>query len=284
MCSCSTFSKNHMKKKVLITGANGFVGKQILKTLVNENVDVVVVLRSGQPSPSDVSEIIFSDNIFSEDVEFWKQTFTGIDVIIHAAWYVEPGNYLRSSKNLDCLEGTLRMAMAAHQSGVRRFVGIGTCFEYDLSSEILTIETPILPTTPYAAAKASVWITLSNMLPDLGVEFVWCRLFFLTGENEDPRRLIPYLHRCLKSGEVAILSSGNQIVDYLDVAEAGQKISLAALGEVTGAINICSGIGRSVKEIALDIADIYARPDLLCFGGQPDRDTDPKIVVGLPNF
>lgn len=283
MRGCGTISKNHMKKKILITGANGFVGKQILKALANSSKDIAVVLRSGQSRPSNVSEVIFSEDIFKEDVKFWEQAFTDVDIIIHAAWYAEPGQYLHSPRNLDCLEGTLRMAKVASQSGVRRFVGIGTCFEYEQSSNTLTIETPLLPTTPYAAAKAAVWVSLSNMLPEFGVEFVWCRLFFLTGENEDSRRLIPYIHKCLKRGDAAILSSGSQVVDYIDVAEAARKISAVALGDVTGAVNICSGVGKSVKEIAIGISAMYGRPDLLCFGGRPDRLTDPKRVVGLPN-
>jgi len=91
--------------------------------------------------------------------------------VIHAAWYAEPGQYLQSSKNLDCLQGTLNMAKGAVQARVRRFVGIGTCFEYDLRQDMLSIETPLKPLTPYADAKAAAYMALSQWLPAQAVDF-----------------------------------------------------------------------------------------------------------------
>jgi dTDP-6-deoxy-L-talose 4-dehydrogenase (NAD+) len=69
------------------------------------------------------------------------------------------------------------MAKGAAQSSVRRFVGIGTCFEYDLTGGMLSPETHLKPLTPYAAAKASAYMALSQYLPTKSVEFAWCRLF-----------------------------------------------------------------------------------------------------------
>ena len=107
---------------------------------------------------------------------------------------------------------------AAAEAKVRRFVGIGTCFEYDLSAGHLSVETALRPSTPYAEAKAAAFAELSRLLPQQGVEFAWCRLFYLYGEGEDERRLVPYLRGKLMAGEPAELTSGKQIRDYLDVA------------------------------------------------------------------
>lgn len=276
-----------MNKRLLITGVTGFVGRQVLRHLATQDVRLTVVVRdSKQTSLTDhpaVETVISTPDLFAETAEWWANALQGIDTLIHIAWYAEPGQYLQSSKNLDCLQGTLNMAKGAAQAGVRRFVGIGTCFEYDLSHGMLSIETPLKPLTPYAGAKAATYMALLQWLPAQAVEFVWCRLFYLYGQGEDSRRLVPYLRSKLAAGEPAELTSGNQIRDFIDVSEAGRLISAAALGTALGPMNVCSGIPITVKQLAENIADEYGRRDLLKFGVRRDNLIDPLCVVGVRN-
>ena len=271
--------------KIALTGASGFVGRQVLIHLAKHNVRVHAIMRNGKDSAlrdhSVVETVVYSPDLFSETEEWWANALLGIDTVIHVAWYAEPGKYLQSSKNLDCLLGTLNMAKGAVKAGVRRFIGIGTCFEYDLSHGILTVETPLKPLTPYAGSKAAAYMALSQWLPSQEVEFAWCRLFYLFGEGEDSRRLVPYLRSKLAAGEPAELTSGNQIRDFIDVSEAGRLITETALTTVQGPINICSGIPITVKQLVENIADEYDRRDLLKFGARPDNLIDPACVVGV---
>lgn len=271
---------------VLLTGATGFVGRQILKTLVAQpavKVRLVVrdvkqnqVGRSGQSK-----SVLVTPDIFFEPPVWLEEVCSGINTVIHAAWYAEPGKYLQSQKNIDCLSGTLALAKACVQAGVRRFVGIGTCFEYDLSSGYVSIDTPLKPTTLYAASKTAVFFALSQYLAAAGVEFVWCRLFYLYGEGEDERRLVPYLRKQLSQGELAELTSGTQVRDFLDVQEAGRLIAEIAQGKQQGPVNVCSGQAITVRQLAEQIADEYGRRDLLRFGARPDNLVDPPCVVGV---
>jgi nucleoside-diphosphate-sugar epimerase len=274
-----------MSKRVLITGATGFVGRQVLIYLAKKNVQITVVARDVKPSVfhdlSAVKTIITTPDLFSETCDWWANVMQGIDTVVHIAWYAEPGNYLQSSKNLDCLQGTLSMAKGAVQAGVRRFIGIGTCFEYDLSHGMLSVHTPLRPATPYAGAKAATYLALSHWPNDKAFEFAWCRLFYLYGDGEDARRLVPYLRAKLSAGEPAELSRGNQIRDFIDVKEAGLMIAEVALSDVLGPVNICSGIPISVKQLAENIADEYGRRDLLRFGTRPDNLIDPPCIVGI---
>jgi nucleoside-diphosphate-sugar epimerase len=274
-----------MSKHVLITGATGFVGRQVLRHLVQQDVRLTVIIRGGKQTvlkeqPA-IEAVITTPDLFAETEEWWENVLHGIDTVIHVAWYAEPGKYLQSPKNLDCLSGTLSLAKACAQIGVRRFVGVGTCVEYDLSKGYLSVDTPLKPTTPYAAAKAAVFFALSQYLPAMGVEFAWCRLFYLYGEGEDERRLVPYLRSKLSKGEVAELTKGIQVRDFMDVREAGRMIADIAQGNQTGAKNICSGKGITVRELAEQIADEYGRRDLLCFGARLDNHVDPDMVVGI---
>jgi nucleoside-diphosphate-sugar epimerase len=277
-----------MTKTILITGGIGFIGKQVVRVLSEQELSLRLVVRRGNknlvPSYASNAELIETDDLFSESVEWWADQCAGVDTVVHLAWYAEPGNYLQSQLNIDCLQGSLNLARGAIQAAVRRFVGVGTCFEYDLSAGVLSVDTPLKPSTPYADAKVALFMSLSHWLPMRSVEFAWCRLFYLYGAGEDSRRLVPYLRTKLENEKPAALTSGKQIRDFLDVAEAGAMIVDVALSRQAGTVNICSGVPITVRQLAEQIADEYGRRDLLLFGARPDNLIDPPCVVGIPNI
>lgn len=274
-----------MSGTVLVTGATGFVGRQVLRTLANQGLPTRVVIRDGTEARLEalqgIDRVITTADLFTEDAQWWANVCDGIDTIIHAAWYAEPGKYLHSPKNMDCVLGTLYMARGAAMAGVRRVVGLGTCLEYDVRQGLLTVETPLNPSTPYAGAKAAAYTALASWLPTQGVEFAWCRLFYLYGEGEDERRLVPYLRAKLEVGEPAELTSGNQIRDFLDVREAGRMIVSVALGARQGAVNICSGVPITVRDFAHTIAEELGKRDLVRFAASSQTALDPSCVVGV---
>jgi nucleoside-diphosphate-sugar epimerase len=277
-----------MNERVLLTGASGFIGRQILTYLLKQGFQVDVVIRNGSnivlQDMAHVVSVIFTDDLFAENEDWWIKTFKNTDIVIHAAWFTKPGEYLESPKNYECMQGTLRMARASIKAGVRRFIGIGTCFEYDLDYELLAIDTPLKPATPYARAKVSTFEGLTELLSVGGVEFAWCRLFYLYGEGENRKRLVPYIRSMLEIDAEVELSDGNQIRDYLDVQEAGRLIVGIARSKSQGPINICSGIPITVRELAEDIAAEYGKKELLRFGARPNLKSDPPRIVGVMNW
>jgi nucleoside-diphosphate-sugar epimerase len=270
---------------VLVTGGTGFVGRHVLRVLAEEGVQVRGVARPGRAGALDevpTEAVLVTDDLFAEPVGWWVDACRGVDIVIHLAWYAEPGRYLRAPENLDCLAGTLALAKGAAAAGVRRVVGIGTCFEYDVAPGHLAVDTPLRPASPYAAAKAAAYLALSRWLPERGVELAWCRLFYLYGEGEDPRRLVAHIRTRLGAGESIELTSGTQVRDYMDVADAARRIvEVARCGE-QGVVNVCSGVPITVRDLAERIADEYGRRDLLRFGARPENPADPPVVVGVP--
>ncbi len=270
---------------ILLTGAAGFVGRQVLRELTRRSCRLRLVIRQGAAARIEsvpaIESVVLTPDLWSESAAWFTEQCHDVDTVIHVAWYAEPGKYLQSPINLDCLAGTLRLAQGASRAKVRRLVGIGTCFEYDLEADLLSIMSPLRPLTPYAAAKAAAFMALSQYLPQQGLEFAWCRLFYLHGDGEDERRLVPYLRARLQAGQPAELTSGIQIRDYLDVREAARMIVDGALGQIQGPTNICSGIPVTVRELAERIADEYGRRDLLRFGARLDNLVDPARVVGV---
>ena len=273
-----------MKKKILLTGPTGFVGREIVKSLDGFNVDLKCVMRPGSAfklQGRETLDIDYSDDIFLEDADWWRLVCEDVDIVVHSAWYTNPFDYMQSSKNIDCLSGTLQLALGAAHAGVKKFIGIGSCSEYETSSGKLSIATPLSPKTVYSGTKAAAYLALSNFFHTQQIDFAWCRLFYLYGEGENPQRLFSYLHTQLSRGRPVALTSGNQVRDYLSVEEAGAEIVKIVMGERTGPINICSGRPVSIRSMAEEVADKYGRRDLLRFGTRDENPFDPPYVVGI---
>lgn len=273
---------------MLVTGASGFVGTQIVRQLAGNGHTVRLVARPEAARRLAVnfpgSAIVECEDLFAQSAEWWAETCAGVNAIIHAAWYVNPADYLDSEQNAACVSGSFKMAQGAARAGVSHFVGVGTCMEYALPSDRLDINSPTAPSTVYGACKLALFEILNGLFEDTDVRFSWCRLFYLYGEGENEKRLYPYLRRCLEAGEKAQLGSGTQLRDYLDVEVAGARIAdVIDTGQV-GAINICSGHAVSIRQFAEGIADRYGRRDLLEFGFHQPHPRDPSAVVGVPNF
>jgi len=232
-------------------------------------------------SASSAVEVFQTEDLFGESPARLREFLADSQTVIHAAWYAEPGKYLTSSLNLDCLAGTLRLARAFATVGGQRFVGIGTCAEYDLAAGLITTDTTLAPDTLYAICKASAFQVIARFMETEPASFAWCRLFYLYGEGEDERRLVPYIRTQLAAGREALLTSGEQVRDFLDVEEAGRMIADVALGAREGAVNVCSGNGVTVRQLAERIADEYGQRDLLRFGSRPENLFDPPRVIGV---
>jgi nucleoside-diphosphate-sugar epimerase len=270
---------------ILLTGATGFVGRAVTRALADTGLPLRCVIRTGSSDRLDPAaksaECVETDNLFTNMPDWWAETCDGIDLVIHTAWYTEPGKSLTSVRNLECQSGTLALARGAAAASVRRFVGVGTCFEYDLSVGRLGSNARLDPQTTYASAKVGTFLTLHHWLPLQSVEFLWARLFYLYGEGEDARRLVPYLHQKMQIGEPAELTSGEQIRDFMDVNDAARLLVSDALGSQQGPVNICSEVPITIRALCETIADQYGRRDLLNFGARHDNLTDPPSIVGL---
>lgn len=270
--------------RVFVTGGTGFVGRHVCRQLVAAGHDVTAILRHGSAArlPEGVARVIEVDNLFTQTPAWWAGHFTEGAHLIHLAWTATPGKYINDPANLGCLAGTLTMAEGAISAGISKITGIGTCIEYRMGDAPLDIDTPLEPQSPYAGAKAAAFMALSTSLAQSDTAFAWCRLFYLYGEGEHPSRLVAHLHGSLAQGKPIDLSQGCQIRDFLDVEEGARRIMAAALGDVTGPVNICSGEGISVRMLATHIAETYGRTDLLKFGARPNNAFDPAVVVGVP--
>ncbi len=273
------------KVNILITGGTGFLGSQIAKQLLNQNFKSITILCRKKPKyywSQKSLKFKYSKDLFNESYFSLKKKLKNVDILIHAAWYVDPKDYLVSEKNFECLTGTINLAKAAAECGVKKFIGIGTSFEYDTNDKYLSINTKLSPKVLYSACKASVYLILSKFFKSTKTKFKWCRVFYLYGENEKPERLYPLIVNKLKKNEEINLGEGKQIRDYMNVKDAAKMIIRFSMNNKEGPKNICTGIPISIKKFAINIAKKQKKQNLLFFKKQKiKRSFDPDFIVGV---
>lgn len=268
--------------KILLTGSTGFVGSQVARQLLQKGHSIRAHFMQGDDL-SRISDIqdklqLVEGDIFNSTEKELSILCSGIDACVHSAWHAVPGKYLRALENVNCVHGSAQLFTELGKAGCKRCVAIGTCFEYDSKYGFLSEDTPTKPTSLYAAAKTSTFLIGEQISSIYGMSFAWAHLFYLYGPYEDARRLVPYVIDSLLQGVSADVTSGVQVRDYLHVEDVASAIVAVAESDLTGPVNIGSGLPVKVREIVSSLSEIIGRPDLVNLGARPTDPTDPLFI------
>ena len=268
--------------RVLLTGATGFVGSHVARLLVSEGCEVHTVVRDSSDlwRINDVVpflRLVRCDLLAVDELDVYLERIQP-DLCIHLAWYAVPGKYLTSLENLSLLNASLRLAARLAGLGCKRFIGVGTCIEYDTSLGYLSEESPTKPCNLYAASKLALQIVLKQLANITGMEVAWPRIFYLYGPFENERRLAPSVICSLLRNQVAKVTKGEQIRDFLHVEDVAAAIWAVAQSDLSGAVNIGSGKPVAVRDIVTQIGAILNRPELIAPGVLPYNPSDPLFI------
>jgi len=263
--------------RVLVTGASGFVGRQAVVALAASGAEVHAVSRNALP----IDCAWHGVDLLDPDSTRRVLREVKPDAVLHLAWCVEHGTFWTDPANADWLAATVALARAAAEAGCRHFTGVGTCYEFDWPADGDCIEdaAPLIGHTSYDIAKSQCRSALQALFASQDVGFAWARLFFLYGPYEDPRRLVSSVARALVRGEPAACSRGLAARDFMDVRDAGAALAAIALAGATGDINVASGLGTRISEVASMLGDLAGRPELIRLGALPDRAAEPPRIV-----
>lgn len=270
-----------MSRRVLVTGATGFIGRQALAPLCGSGADVHAVTRSVPPAGSAPGVTWHRADVTDRPAVRALMASVRPSHLLHLAWYVEPATYLTSLENVPWVGASLDLIDAFGRHGGQRVVSVGTSAEYDPSQGPCSERgTALAPATLYAACKRAVSEALDGWADQTGTSSAWGRVFFLYGPGEAPARLVPQLVRAGLDGTPFALRHPDQVRDYLHVADVGAALAALLLSDVRGAVNVASGHGISLASLAAAVGECLGSPVTL--GPRaPGADPVPSLVADV---
>ncbi len=273
-----------MIMKVFVTGASGFIGSHVTKTLLMRNHSVTILATPDDPMTRlhEFNEHITTIRGTLEDTDLLGQSLERLkpDACIHLAWYTEPGKYLDSDQNIQSLNNSLSLFRILISTGCPQIVAAGTCFEYDTDYGYLREDTPTHPASLYAATKLSCFLLGNQMATQAGIRFAWGRIFYPYGPQEDRRRLVPSVITALKQEKPFPASPGAQVRDYIHVSDVATALCTLFEKRADGIFNISTGSPVSISQLLKTIGSIMNKTDLIQLGTLPYRNWEPPFICG----
>jgi nucleoside-diphosphate-sugar epimerase len=273
-------SGNPPARRVLVTGATGFIGRHALPALRRRGFDVHAVSSRSRES-NELTTWHFADLLDCDVADGLVERIEPTH-LLHLAWYTEPGQFWTASVNVQWLETSLRLMRAFAAAGGQRVVVAGTCAEYDWSVAAICREfaTPLGPRTLYGQCKRSLHAVTRCLYRTPGSpSLAWGRIFFMYGPHEHPSRLVSSVARALLAGREAQCSAGHQQRDFMHCADVADAFVALLDSEVEGPVNIGSGEPVSIAEVVSLVGDACGRPELVRLGALPAREGDPATLV-----
>lgn len=268
-----------LERKILVTGASGFIGTHLCRSLADAGAEVHGVSRQALRSPDDFIRWWQVD--LTDPVAVRKMLNTvRPELILHLAGEVV------GARDLDQVIPTLRgnllstvhLLESAVECGCERVVLTGSIEEPNQG------DPTALPSSPYAASKLAA-TGYGKMFHALyGLDVVILRVFMVYGPAQrDTRKLVPFVIQSLLRGEIPSLSSGMRPVDWIyvqDVVDAFLAVTHSKSGG-GGIFEIGSGSLLTVRELVERLAPLV-RPDAqLDFNPAGDRPLEQVRVADI---
>ena len=250
-------------KRVLVTGAAGFIGSHLVEALLAHGANVTCLTHYNSassvgnlgflPPKARAAITVSAGNI--EDSDFVQRAVEGQQIVLHLAAligipysYVAPRSYVRTN-----VEGTLNILDAARRCGVDRVVHISTSEVYGSARRTpIDEEHPLQGQSPYSASKIAADMLAESYYRSFGVPVVTIRPFNTFGPRQSARALIPTIIAQGLAGNTVRLGSltPKRDMTYVTDTVAGMVIAATAAGVEGETINLGTGEMFSVGEIA----------------------------------
>ena len=241
--------------KIAVTGATGFIGRHVRNELAKTDHEVVLVARKIER----VSEITASESIVTADLHQertdWFELFKMPDVVLHLAWGGLP-NYMDPYHVEVELPKQSKFLKVLIESGLKKLVVTGTCYEYGMLSGALSEDQETNPNTPYGIAKDKLRKELFELQAAKWFDLTWTRIFYPYGEGQSSHSLYSLMKSRANSSNLEIqLSNSEGILDFISVVKLSEILTIFTLNvDNAGVVNLGSGNPKLVIDFARDIA------------------------------
>jgi nucleoside-diphosphate-sugar epimerase len=268
---------------VLVTGANGFVGRNLVGRLLQLGADTVVAVRSVGRRLTDIAPSLRIVECDLTDADQLAAKIAAIKpaVVFHLAARVAtsgaPSEIIQAN-----VVGTLNLLNAVNGGFLKRFVYCGTGSEYGAGSG-LSESSPLRPTNMYAATKAAAHLAAHAFRRTHQLPIISVRPFTMYGPWEPPRRLIPFVCCSALDGLDIPLTLAEQERDFVFVDDAIdafiRMVAVAATDDIE-AVNVCSGVPVKVRDVVTEIVALSGGKGRPQFGALPYRTGDARAECG----
>ncbi len=220
-------------KRAVITGATGAIGTALIKELIKQNIEVLVLCREGSERNENipVSKLVAKKYCDLEQLcSVENDTGKEYDVFYHFAWAGTTGNARNDMflQNLN-VKYALDAVNAAKRFGCKMFIGAGSQAEYGRVEGVLKPDTPTNPETGYGIAKLCAGQMTRQLALQNGLNHIWVRVLSVYGPNDTPNSMVMSTINKLKQNLVPEFTKGEQMWDYLYSGDAARAFYL--LGE-----------------------------------------------------
>jgi len=262
--------------KILITGANGYLGQGIVKRLLDAGGRVIAA--DFETEHVDERAEKYSCNLF--EISNPYEYFGKPDVLLHLAW--RDGFVHYSDMHINDLPKHYKFVKTFAESGIKKIAITGSMHEIGFFEGSIKADTPCNPITPYGIAKNALRNLTEMICKKNNVEFQWLRGYYIVGNSRYGSSVFSKIMEFAEAGKKEFpFTQGLNQFDFIDYREfCEQIVAVVMQDKINGIINICSGrperladrVERFIKEEGYDIR--------LQYGAFPDRPYDSKAVWG----
>lgn len=263
---------------VLVTGATGFIGRNVVAQLARDGVPVVAAGRR--------PEGLGDGGIPFEAVDLLEPGAPARLIarvrptrLIHLAWNATPGRFWTAPDNLDWAAATFSLLRAFAEGGGERAVLAGSCAEYDWTGEgRLREDSPIVPATFYGVVKDATRRAVCAFGDQTGLSVAWARIFWLYGPGEARNRLVSDVASALSLRQPVETTEGFQQRDFLHVEDVAGAFVAALSSSHRGPFNVGSGSPVAVRHLIGILASELGGSERVAFGARPSAPGEPPLL------
>jgi nucleoside-diphosphate-sugar epimerase len=265
--------------RVLLTGANGFLGRYILRSLIKQGIDTITLGRR-RASESSFASFVEADLLAPQDfTKLLKES--AATHLLHMAWYAEHGKYWTSPLNLRWVEATTQLVEAFCDAGGQQVVVAGSCAEYDWSyGYCREDDTPLNPSTLYGTSKDRARRLAMVACTRLQVPCAWGRIFLPFGTGEARQRLVPSLIEVFQGKRPAFGVNATAYRDFLHASDVAEGFIALLRAGASGAYNISSGQPVQLMNVVEELAHLLDADPQIILDLTTERPDEPSLLVG----